>query len=151
LGCAAATRSIGIRRADTSRGTIHIVRDKHGADLHIPIHPASARAIEAGPRNGLQLIGDQNGRPISRTGGDTAGLPAVCVPHGLRKAALRRLAEHGSSSKQIAAVSGHASLSEIERYTKGRSNATGACGDPPVAKYALANRENNPNDSMGKS
>jgi integrase len=35
----------------------------------------------------------------------------------LRKASLRRLAEHGSSTKQIAAVSGHRSLNEIERYT----------------------------------
>jgi predicted transcriptional regulator len=33
------------------------------------------------------------------------------------KAALRRLAEHGSTTKEIAAVSGHRSLSEIERYT----------------------------------
>ena len=46
-----------------------------------------------------------------------AGLPAHCVAHGLRKAALRRLAEHGSTTKEIAAVSGHRSLSEIERYT----------------------------------
>ena len=46
-----------------------------------------------------------------------AGLPARCVAHGLRKAALRRLAEHGSTTKEIAAVSGHRSLSEIERYT----------------------------------
>ena len=46
-----------------------------------------------------------------------AGLPPRCVAHGLRKAALRRLAEAGSTTKQIAAVSGHRSLSEIERYT----------------------------------
>ena len=38
--------------------------------------------------------------------------------HGLRKAAMRRLAEHGSTSKQIQAVSGHRTLSEIERYTR---------------------------------
>jgi len=46
-----------------------------------------------------------------------AGLPPCCVAHGLRKAALRRLAEHGGTTKEIAAVSGHRSLSEIERYT----------------------------------
>jgi enterobacteria phage integrase len=45
------------------------------------------------------------------------GLPSRCVAHGLRKAALRRLAEAGSTTKQIPAVSGHRSLSEIERYT----------------------------------
>ncbi|RYG87342.1 MAG: site-specific integrase, partial [Alphaproteobacteria bacterium] len=37
--------------------------------------------------------------------------------HGLRKSAARRLAEAGCSAKQIAAVTGHASLREVERYT----------------------------------
>ena len=41
-----------------------------------------------------------------------------CVAHGLRKAALRRLAEYGSTSKEIQAISGHKSLAEIERYTE---------------------------------
>ena len=71
------------------------------------------------------MIGDQHGRPIKRAtltllitrGAKTAGLPDYCVPHGLRKALLRRLAEDGATSKQIAAVSGHQSLKEIERYT----------------------------------
>ena len=30
---------------------------------------------------------------------------------------MRRLAEHGATEKQIAAVSGHKTLREIERYT----------------------------------
>ena len=47
-----------------------------------------------------------------------AGLPAECVAHGLRKAALRRLAEHGATSKEMQAVSGHKTLAEIERYTR---------------------------------
>jgi len=36
----------------------------------------------------------------------------------LRKAAGRRLAEIGCSANQIAAILGHASLSEVQRYTK---------------------------------
>ena len=47
-----------------------------------------------------------------------AGLPPRCVSHGLRKAAMRRLAESGATEKQIAAVSGHKTLKEIELYTK---------------------------------
>ncbi len=46
-----------------------------------------------------------------------AGLPERCVLHGLRKAAARRLAEAGCSSKQIASITGHKSLDEVERYT----------------------------------
>jgi integrase len=36
----------------------------------------------------------------------------------LRKATARRLAEIGCSANQIAAITGHASLSEVQRYTK---------------------------------
>jgi integrase len=46
-----------------------------------------------------------------------AGLPDRCVTHGLRKAAARRLAEAGCSANEIAAVTGHATLEEVARYT----------------------------------
>ena len=49
---------------------------------------------------------------------DDAGLPPECSFHGLRKAALTRLADAGKTVHQIAAVSGHKTLKEIERYTK---------------------------------
>ncbi len=52
-----------------------------------------------------------------------AGLPPRCKAHGLRKAAARRLAEAGATSKQIAAVTGHKTLSEIERYTRAAEQA----------------------------
>src|SRR5690606_33868012 len=47
-----------------------------------------------------------------------AGLPERCVTHGLRKAAARRLAEAGCSANEIAAITGHATLAEVSRYTK---------------------------------
>jgi len=70
-------------------------------------------------------VTDLHGHPLARgaltdmmkRAAKAAGLPPNCVPHGLRKALMRRLAEGGSSSKEIAAVSGHKSLKEIERYT----------------------------------
>ena len=52
-----------------------------------------------------------------------AGLPAKCVPHGLRKALMRRLAERGATTKQIASVSGHKTLKEVERYTAAADQA----------------------------
>jgi len=69
------------------------------------------------------IITNSRGKPLRglteliQRAAKLAGLPRRCVAHGLRKAALRRLAEHGSTTKEIAAVSGHRSLSEIERYT----------------------------------
>lgn len=48
---------------------------------------------------------------------DAAGLPKQCSAYGLRKAACRRLAEAGCSAHQIMSISGHRSLSEVQRYT----------------------------------
>src|SRR5260370_33504659 len=90
----------------------------------IPIHPALARALQAGPVVGMQhIITDARGKPLRATtelierAAKLAGLPARCVAHGLRQATLRRLAEHGSTTKEIATVSGDGSLAEIVRYT----------------------------------
>ena len=38
--------------------------------------------------------------------------------HGGRKATARRLAEMGCSANQIASITGHATLTEVQRYTK---------------------------------
>jgi integrase len=44
--------------------------------------------------------------------------------HGLRKAAARPLAEAGCTTHEIAAITGHKTLSEVERYTpRGRTGA----------------------------
>ena len=70
------------------------------------------------------LFGNMRGQPMTSQGISQmmreaikdAGLPAKCLSHGLRKAAIRRLAEAGKSEKQIAAVSGHKTLAEVQRY-----------------------------------
>lgn len=115
-------------RSDIVDGRIRVTQDKVRKGtinkLMIPIHPALARALQAGPVVGMtHILTNARGKPMQRltkligSAAKAAGLPPEGVPHGLRKAALRRLAEAGSTTKQIAAVSGHRSLSEIERYT----------------------------------
>jgi integrase len=115
-------------RSDIVEGRIRVAQDKARKgtinELLIPIHPALARALKAGPVVGMKhLITTARGLPLRQltkfiaAATKAAGLPPRCVAHGLRKAALRRLAEAGSTTKQIAAVSGHRSLQEIERYT----------------------------------
>ncbi len=52
-----------------------------------------------------------------------AGLPAGLSPHGLRKAACRRLAEAGCTPHQIMAVSGHKNLQEVVTYTEAANRA----------------------------
>jgi integrase len=116
---------VRMRRQDISDGCISVVQEKTGTALSIPIHARLYETMKAGPIKGMHLMGDQHGRPIRRQAltemmkraAKAAGLGPECVPHGLRKALLRRLAERGGSAKEISAVSGHKSLSEIERYT----------------------------------
>lgn len=122
--------AVKINRGDIKGNSIKVVQQKTATDeddaLLIEMHPALVRAIQAGPANGVTLIGDKNGRPIGpkslsdaiRRAADAVGLPRHCVAHGLRKAACRRLAEAGCSAHEIAAISGHKSLAEIERYTE---------------------------------
>jgi integrase len=129
-------------RSDIVNGRIRVAQDKARKgttnELLIPLHPALVRALQAGPVVGMQhIITDARGKPLRalteliEAAVKRAGLPPRCVAHGLRKAALRRLAEHGSTTKEIAAVSGHRSLSEIERYTA-RADQAG------LAKAAIA-------------
>jgi integrase len=120
-----------MRRADLVNGAIRVTQEKTGAKVEIPIHPNLIRSLKAYPANGLMLIGSENGRPMTAKGlsafvvraARAAGLPAKCKPHGLRKGIMRRLSEVGSTSKEIAAVSGHKTLKEIERYTEAADQA----------------------------
>jgi len=54
---------------------------------------------------------------------DAAGMPKECSAHGLRKAACRRLAEIGCSAPEIAAISGHKTLREVQRYIEEANEA----------------------------
>jgi len=114
-----------MRRQHIINGSIHVTQEKTGTELVLPIHAELRAALKAGPSDGLSLIGDKSGRPIQRAAltefvkraAKAAGLPSRCLPHGLRKAILRRLAESGGTAKEIAGVSGHKTLEEIELYT----------------------------------
>jgi integrase len=123
----------GQRRGDVLRmgaqhvrdGALYIRQEKTGAELAIPVHPDLATIIAATPSGHLTFLTTQYGRPFEasafshwfRNRCDEAGLPH-CSAHGLRKAAARRLAEAGCTAHEIGAITGHASLAELVRYTK---------------------------------
>ncbi len=125
----------GQRRSDVCRmkwtdirgDLIHVVQEKTATELLIPIHPDLRKVLRKTPRAGNTIITTKFGNPRSEKayGGymahaiDQAGLPERCVLHGLRKAAARRLAEAGCSASQIASVTGHKTLEEVSRYTRG--------------------------------
>jgi integrase len=122
----------GQRRSDVVRmghqhisdGVIYVRQAKTGREVWIPIHEALAPIIAQASTNLTFLLTDR-GKPYTLTGFgnwfhdqcQAAGLRG-CSAHGLRKAAARRLAEAGCSTHEIAAITGHASLKEVARYTE---------------------------------
>jgi integrase len=122
------------RRSDVVRmgpqhvqnGMIRVCQQKTGAALRIPVHHELQTILNARPSEHLTFLVTSYGKPFTPGGFSNwfrghcleAGLPKECAAHGLRKAACRRLAEAGCSTNQIASISGHATLREVERYTK---------------------------------
>ena len=128
------------RRSDVVRmgrqhirnGALTVKQQKTGTELPpIPVLPELQVVLNATPSEHLTFLVTTTGKPYGpnhfsesfREWCDAAGLPKHCSAHGLRKAACRRLAEAGCSEKQIAAISGHASLDEVARYTKAADKA----------------------------
>jgi integrase len=117
---------IRMGRQHVREGIVDVRQQKTGAKLAIPLHPDLAAIIEATPSEHLTFLVTEYGKSFTAAGFgnwfrercNAAGLPKHCVAHGLRKAACRRLAEAGCSANVIASISGHASLTEVSRYTK---------------------------------
>jgi integrase len=118
---------ISMGRQHVAEGFIHLRQQKTGATLSIAIHPALAEILGQTSSGHLTFLTTQLGAGFSSSGSfgqwfrkrcNAAALPH-CSAHGLRKAAARRLAEAGCTEHEIAAITGHASLSEVQRYTKG--------------------------------
>jgi hypothetical protein len=94
--------------------------------LLVPLHPELYDILAASARREGAILQTAFGSAFSSKGISNfmairigkAGLPERCVTHGLRKAAARRLAEAGCSANEIAAITGHASLEEVARYTR---------------------------------
>jgi integrase len=117
----------GQRRSDVVRmGRQHLsdnaicVRQvKTGREVWVPVHEALASILAAASQNLTFLLTDQ-GRPYTAAGFGNSFATGLhgCSAHGLRKAAARRLAEAGCSTHEIAAITGHASLKEVARYTE---------------------------------
>lgn len=118
-------------RQHVKNGVMHIRQQKTGTELDIPLHPELRPIINASDTTGLTFLLTEKGAPFTAAGFgnwfrdqcNAAGLPKHCAAHGLRKAACRRLAEAGCTAPQIAAISGHRSLLEVQRYIEAAEKA----------------------------
>ncbi|MCG0998148.1 site-specific integrase [Acetobacter persici] len=110
-------------------GYLGLTQIKTGKALKIPIHPCLLDSVVAWEGTGDTFLETRHGKPCSSNGFynqfvkwcAAAGLPTGLSPHGLRKAAGRRLAEAGCTPHQIASILGHSTLAEVERYTASAS------------------------------
>jgi len=116
---------------DVNEGTMRVVQQKTGRKLTIPIHRELLTVLAEAQRNHVTIITTAFGKPFTVDGFSgwmreaitAAGLPLDCQPHGLRKAAGRRLAEAGCTAHEIMAILGHKTLAEAERYTRDADQA----------------------------
>jgi integrase len=107
-------------------GRISIERTHGSEDADIPMSPELQAACDAMPKAHLNYVVTIHGKRRSKYGlgndfakwATEAGLPARCRLHGLKKGGMRRLAEDGATTHELMAISGHKTLSEVERYTK---------------------------------
>jgi integrase len=115
--------------ADVSADGIAVVQQKTGAKLTIDLHPALQDVLDQTKREHIAILTTEGGKTFTVAGYSNwlrdaitaAGLPMECRPHGLRKAAGRRLAEAGCSASEIMAVLGHKTLAQAELYTRDAS------------------------------
>jgi integrase len=106
--------------------TIRVAQQKTKTKLTIPVHASLECLLETANRNHATIVVTAYNNPFSVKGFGNmmsdaireAGLPSRCKAHGLRMAAARRLAEAGCSASEIAAITGHKTLAEVERYTR---------------------------------
>jgi integrase len=158
----------GQRRSDVHRMTwsdvtgasIRVVQQKTGRKLAIPLHRELLAVLAAAGREHITIINTEYGQPFTVDGFSQwmrhaiteAGLPIECQPHGLRKAAGRRLAEAGCTAHEIMAVLGHKTLSEAERYTREADQAQLATAAMTKLEGRSANRDaQTTSDGLGKA
>lgn len=112
-------------RQHVRAGRISVVQQKTGARLDIRIHPELQRELDLAPADELTFITTEAGKPYTKESFSAWFVETVKAAgvegrtaHGLRKSAARRLAEAGCSAHQIASITGHRSLQEVEHYTR---------------------------------
>lgn len=121
---------IDITQVKGRRGVAH-------TRLLIPLHPELAAELASVPADAGAFVERVYGEAYSAEGFSNwftrqarlAGL-VDRTPHGLRKAGARHHAEAGSGAPQIAAMTGHKSLAEVERYIR-------SAQQPKLARLAM--------------
>lgn len=119
---------IAMRWSDYDGRLITLRQEKTGIELTIPVHRVLRAELDAWKREAktLTILAGAGGVPWQRNNLSgqmkrwvtAIGLREGLNVHGLRKLAAVRLAEAGCSVLEIAAITGHRSLSMVALYTR---------------------------------
>lgn len=124
--------------SDFDGSAIRVTQEKTGARLWVPCHATLKAELESWQQEKTKtttLLANLEGRPFasgqqfsSAVSHALRAYPELdgCRAHGLRKSAAALLAEAGCSTLEIAAITGHATLKELERYTREADQLTRA-------------------------
>jgi len=120
---------VRVGRQNRRGGVIKIKQKKttrHGnMVVEVPVHPELAAVLDVPPATeNMTYLVNAWGRPFTDNGfskwfsdaAQKAGLPEGYTAHGLRKGFCKRLADQGCDAKEIAAMSGHLTLAEVQHY-----------------------------------
>ena len=112
--------------------------DDDALEVSVPVHPKLREAVDCCPSGNLVYCFTELGIPFKSAKGfenflskaiAKAGLSKNCVPHGLRKAGAKMLAEAGATEYQLMSVMGWSNPAQAMKYIEAarrRKMATGA-------------------------
>lgn len=156
-------------RLEDGAQAIRVRQKKTGTELVIPVLPELAAELSARRGEHLVFLTTAYGKPFSvkgfqqwfaRRAKEATGNPA-CTAHGLRKSCAYRLADAGATPFMIQAITGHKTLSEVQRYTAGRDQVrlaqsalalltVGTDGEQPLSNPDERLDNSNPNTLKAK-
>lgn len=111
--------AVNMRWADIKDGHIHVVQQKTGKELAVPIHSRLQAELDRTPRIGFNIITRWTGAPIGPQPIRIAikKFAGEYVPHGLRKNAVIALLEAGCSENEVGGITGQ-SPQMVRHYAK---------------------------------
>lgn len=121
---AARTDLAKLGRKNIKGGLLVYERQKSGVKARVPLTPELRSVIDRTPDIAPAFVLTERGKPFKAESlGNEFGEAARAAGmdarlHGLRKAFCIYWAENDATTHQIAAMAGHMSLSEVERYTR---------------------------------
>lgn len=127
--------------------TISFIQEKTGTEVVLRVTQELKTELDQWDRSGPTILVNARGKPWARANGlstmmseelQKAGLPKGLNVHGMRKLFAAGMADNGATTHEIAASTGHQTLSMVQLYTRSaerRKLAEGAVGK--IQKFTI--------------